>query len=72
MKYVYMLLVIVLFTAILVFALQNFPLVTVRFLEMRVVMPLSLVIIGVYLLGMFTGGFVSALMRRWIRATGRS
>ncbi len=49
--------VIVLFTAVvLVFTLQNIQSVTVAFLTASITLPVSLLVIGVYVLGMFTGG----------------
>ncbi len=72
MKYVYMILSGVLLALVLVFALQNMRLVQVLFLDMSLTMPLALLIIGVYLLGMLTGGFCLSMVRGWIRQTGQS
>jgi lipopolysaccharide assembly protein A len=57
--------VIVLFAvATLVFALQNFEIVTVSFLGFRLRAPLALLTIVVYVLGAATGGSLLALLRR--------
>ncbi|MEX2516751.1 MAG: DUF1049 domain-containing protein [Gammaproteobacteria bacterium] len=71
MKYIYMLLAGVLLAFILLFAVQNFRLVTVLFMNMSFTLPIAMLIILVYVLGMFTGGFVSSLLRHWIRGTTR-
>jgi len=64
---------IVAFTAlVLLFKVQNFQTATVSLFSMSVTLPVSLLVIGVYVLGMFTGGFVLALLRGWVRgARGR-
>lgn len=67
MRAVYIILTGVLLALVLLFAIQNFRLVTVLFLDMSLTLPLALLIVVVYLLGMFTGGFVAALSRRWMR-----
>ena len=40
---------------------------TVSFLSMNVTLPVSLMVIGVYVLGMITGGALVSLVRGWIR-----
>lgn len=56
--------VIVVFTAaVVVFTLQNIQSVTVAFLTASLTLPLSLLVIGVYVLGMFTGGSLLSLIR---------
>ena len=63
MRYVYIALV-VLFTAlVLVFNIQNLQVVTVAFLTLSVTLPVSLIVILAYLLGMATGGSAWALIR---------
>lgn len=57
--------VIVLFAAaILVFAVQNLQTVTMSFLGFSATLPLALMAIIVYLLGMATGGSLWTLLRR--------
>lgn len=71
MRYVYIALV-VLFTAlVLVFNIQNLQVVTVAFLTLSVTLPVSLIVILAYLLGMATGGALTALVRSWIRGARR-
>lgn len=72
MRYVYMVLSGVLLALVLVFALQNLRMVTVLFLDMSLTMPIALLIVVVYFLGMLTGGALLSMMRGWVRQTGRS
>jgi len=67
MRYVYILLIALLTAAVLLFKFQNLETVTVSLLTVSVTLPVSLLVIGVYVLGMFTGGFLVALVRSWIR-----
>jgi uncharacterized integral membrane protein len=67
MRYVYILLIVLLTAAVLLFKFQNLETVTVSLLTVSVTLPVSLLVIGVYVLGMFTGGFLVALVRSWIR-----
>ncbi len=72
MRYVYMVLSGILLALVLLFALQNLNLVSVSFLDMSITLPLALLIVVVYALGMLTGGFCLSMVRGWIRQTGRS
>ena len=57
--------VIALFALItLIFALQNFEIVTMSFLGMQVRIPLALQVAVVYVLGAVTGGSLFALLRK--------
>jgi uncharacterized integral membrane protein len=59
---------IVLFTAIVViFKIQNFETVTLSFLSMKTTLPVSVLVILIYLLGMLTGGSVLMLLRTWFK-----
>jgi putative membrane protein len=49
--------------ATLVFAIQNFQIVTMSFLGLSARVPLALLVVVVYLLGMSTGGSLWALLR---------
>jgi putative membrane protein len=50
--------------AILLFAIQNFQIVTLSFMGLSARAPLALLVAIVYLLGMATGGSLFALLRR--------
>ena len=62
--------VIVLFAAvILIFAAQNFEIVTMSFLSLNARVPLALLVAIVYVLGMVTGGSLWSLLRRSIEGS---
>ena len=66
MRFVYIALVVLVTAAVLTFKFQNLSSVTVSFLSMNVTLPVSLMVIGVYVLGMVTGGALVSLVRGWI------
>jgi uncharacterized integral membrane protein len=63
MRYVYLAIILVLMAAVLAFTLQNLASVTVTFLNMSVTLPVTLLVLVVYLLGMLTGGALWGLVR---------
>jgi uncharacterized integral membrane protein len=65
-RYVYIGLIVVFTALVLLFKVQNLETVTVSLFSASVSLPVSVLIVGVYLLGMFTGGFVLALLRSWV------
>jgi uncharacterized integral membrane protein len=71
MRYFYMALVVIFTTAVLLFNIQNMYVVTVSFLTFSVTLPVSLVVILTYLLGMATGGALLTLLRSWVRRARR-
>jgi lipopolysaccharide assembly protein A len=71
-RYVYITLIVVLTAVVLLFKLQNLQSVTVSFLSVSFTLPASLLLILVYVLGMFTGGFLLALVRTWVRGARRA
>ena len=73
MRAMYLLVLLVLVAAVAYFAFQNQSAVTVRFLDWAVTYPLSLVIAGVYLLGMLSGSTFVGMLRRTVhRVTERA
>ena len=59
--------VIILFAAVtIIFAVQNFQVVTVSFLRFSVQTPLALLVVVIYLVGTLTGGSLLALLRQSI------
>jgi putative membrane protein len=66
MRYVYITLIVLLTAVVLAFTLQNFELVTVSLFAMRITLPLALLAVLVYILGMVTGGALLSLLRNWI------
>ena len=70
MRYVYIALIVV-FTAIVVlFKFQNLESVTVSLFAASITLPVSILVLLIYVLGMLTGGFVLALLRAWISRAG--
>lgn len=67
MRYVYMVLIAVLVIVAALFMIQNTESASVSLLSMSFTLPLSMLVFLIYLLGMFTGGFVVQLVRTWIR-----
>jgi putative membrane protein len=60
------------FTAlVLLFKFQNLETVTVSLFSASISLPVSVLVILIYVLGMFSGGFVVSLLRSWIRGTAR-
>ena len=72
MRYVYIVLIVVFTALVLLFKVQNFETATVTLFSASVTLPVSVLVFGVYVLGMLTGGFVLATLRTWVHhATGR-
>jgi len=67
MRHLYAIGIGLLLALVLVFAFQNAALVRVSFLTIEARLPLWLLALGLYVLGMLTGGFMVALVRRWLR-----
>ena len=64
MRWFYLAVIVLFAVATLVFAMQNFEIVTVSFFGFQLRAPLALMTIVVYVLGAATGGSVLALLRR--------
>ena len=67
MRWFHLTVIVPLAAATIVFAVQNFEIVTVTFLKLSARAPLALLVAIIYLLGMATGGSLLALLRRTIR-----
>lgn len=63
MRYVYLAVILLLTAAVLAFTFQNLASVTVTFLNMSVTLPITLLVLTVYALGMLTGGVLWGLVR---------
>lgn len=64
MRWVYLAVIILFVAATIVFAAQNFEIVTMTFLGFNARVPLALLVAVAYLLGAATGGSLFALLRR--------
>jgi len=71
MRYVYIGLIIMVTAVVLLFKIQNLTSVTVALFGMSLTMPVSLLVIGVYLLGMLTGSALWSLLRGWMHGAKR-
>ena len=67
MRYVYFALIAALAATVLLLKVQNMESVTVNILSMTFTMPVAVLTLMIYVLGMFTGGFMLQLIRSWIR-----
>lgn len=67
MRIFYLVLLILLVGVTAIFAVQNLQTITVSFLSWSVTLPIALVVIGVYALGMASGGGVLAFLHWTMR-----
>ena len=67
MRYVYLALLLALAAVVFMFKFQNLETVTVQFLSASVTLPLSVLLLGMYVLGILTGGVVWSLIRSWVQ-----
>ena len=67
MRFIYIALIVLITVAVLLFKVQNLDTVTVSLLSMDFTLPISILIILVYILGMVTGSSLLGLMRSLIR-----
>jgi uncharacterized integral membrane protein len=63
MRWFYIAVIVAITAVVLLFKVQNFDSATITLLSMSFTMPVSVLVIGVYVLGMFTGGAVMRLLR---------
>lgn len=67
MRYLYVAVIVLATAAVLLFKFQNLSSVTVNFLTVSVTLPVTLFVLLVYVLGMFSGGAVWGLLRKSYR-----
>lgn len=67
MRYVYIALIVVLAVTVGLFKFQNLESVTVSLLAASLTVPVSVLVLLVYVLGMLTGSLVFALLRNLVR-----
>jgi uncharacterized integral membrane protein len=72
MRWIYLAVTILIAAATIIFALQNFEIVTMSFLGWNLRVPLALLVGVVYLLGAATGRSLFALLRRSYDGSRRS
>jgi lipopolysaccharide assembly protein A len=71
MRYVYMALIASLAAIVILFKVQNLESVTVTLFAASVTLPVSVLVLLIYVLGMLTGGFMLALVRTWLHGATR-
>lgn len=71
MRYLYVGLIVLVVGLVFVFQLQNLEPVTVSLLTASATLPLSILVLLIYVLGMLTGGFVLAVLRTWASGARR-
>jgi putative membrane protein len=69
MRYIYIGLIFIITIVVLLFTFQNIGSVSIEFLSMSITLPISLLIIGVYILGMLTGGSLFGFLKTIVRKT---
>ena len=67
MRFVYIGLVVVFTAVVLLFKIQNLETATVTLFSASVTLPVSVLVAGVYVLGMLSGSFLVSVLRSWIR-----
>jgi lipopolysaccharide assembly protein A len=72
MRYLYIGLVVAFTALVLLFKFQNLDAVTVSLFSASITLPISILVFGVYVLGMLTGGCVYALLKTWVRGARRA
>ena len=67
MRWVYLVLLLVIVAVIVVFVVQNYESATVTFFNQRITAPMSIYVVAVYFLGMWSGGTVVGFLKRAYR-----
>jgi uncharacterized integral membrane protein len=70
-RYIYVILIVCVTAIVALFKFQNLQAVTLSFLSARVTLPVSVLVMLIYVLGMVTGGSALALLRTWIHGATR-
>ena len=71
MRYLYIGLIVVFTALVVLFKFQNLESATVSLFSASLTLPLSILVLAIYLLGMLTGGCLVALLKSWIRGAKR-
>jgi putative membrane protein len=71
MRYFYIGLVVVVTAVVLLFKIQNLSAVTVSLFSLSLTLPASLLVVGIYFLGMLTGSALLSFLRSSIRGATR-
>lgn len=71
MRYVHMALIALFVGVVVLFKVQNLETVTVSLFSASVTLPVSVLVLLIYVLGMLTGGILLALLRTWAKGATR-
>ena len=71
MRYIYMALIVSAAAIVILFKFQNLEAVTLSLFAATVTLPVSVLVLLIYILGMVTGGSLLALMRSWVHGATR-
>jgi uncharacterized integral membrane protein len=71
MRWVHLIVIVVFAIATIIFAIQNFEIVTVSLLSSSFRVPLAFLVVLIYVLGMVTGSSLFGLLYRSIQASRR-
>ena len=71
MRFVYMALIVLFTGLVILFKVQNLEAVTITLFSASVTLPVSVLVLLIYVLGMLTGGFLLALLRTWVHGATR-
>ena len=71
MRFVYMALIAIFAGVVILFKVQNLETVTVSLFSASVTLPVSMLVLLIYVLGMLTGGVLLTLMRNWVHGATR-
>lgn len=71
MRWIYLTVIALFVAATVLFAVQNFEIVTISFLGFNARVPLALLVAIIYVLGMATGSSLMALIRRSLQGSRR-
>jgi putative membrane protein len=69
MRYVHIAIIVLLTLLVLSFKFQNLQSVTLQLFSLNMTMPVTLLVVLVYVLGMFTGGSLWSLLKRSYRGS---
>ncbi len=71
MRYIYITLMVVAMAIVLLFVVQNTPATTVSFFSASITLPLSILVLLTYVMGILTGGVVVSLLRGLISGASK-
>ena len=71
MRYISIILIVLATTIVLLFVFQNTLSTTVSFFSASVTLPLSILVLLTYIMGILTGGIVVAFLRALIQGTAK-